>query len=143
MVAEILHEAKAVGADSEQLLHIAILPRVQGICGGVGPSLRGVRSVSSRLRGQVCGGPVSHLGPCHHWIPNWGRMAFNCCLPTLPTHSPLCIAHQPCCDQSPHDLQPWETQPLYRVNASFRGDQIHPRVWRGGFYAQINYRPAS
>ncbi|KRY07019.1 hypothetical protein T12_3592 [Trichinella patagoniensis] len=46
--------------------------------------------------------------------------------------SPLCIAHQPCCDQSPHDLQPWETQPLYRVNASFRGDQIHPRVWRGG-----------
>ncbi|KRY47333.1 hypothetical protein T03_5693 [Trichinella britovi] len=46
--------------------------------------------------------------------------------------SPLCIAHQPCCDQSPHDLQPWETQPLYRVNADFRGDQIHPRVWSGG-----------
>ncbi|KRY07022.1 hypothetical protein T12_1767 [Trichinella patagoniensis] len=45
MVAEILHEAKAVGADSEQLLHIAILPRVQGICGGVGPSLRSMLPV--------------------------------------------------------------------------------------------------
>ncbi|KRX72040.1 hypothetical protein T06_15587 [Trichinella sp. T6] len=57
--------------------------------------------------------------------------------------SPLCIAHQPCCDQSTHDLQPWETQSLYKVNADFRGDQIHPRVWSGGFYAQIDYRPAS
>ncbi|KRX60542.1 hypothetical protein T09_11048 [Trichinella sp. T9] len=45
MVAEILHEAKAVGADSEQLLHIAILPWVQGICGGVGPSLRSMLPV--------------------------------------------------------------------------------------------------
>ncbi|KAL1228678.1 Metalloprotease TldD [Trichinella spiralis] len=101
MVAAILHGAKAVGADLEQLLHIAILSRVQGICGGEGPSLpvyvacpdvrsypdsiSGVRSVSTRLRGQACDGPVSHFGPCHHWITNWGRMAFNCCLPTLPT----------------------------------------------------------
>ncbi|KRX60508.1 hypothetical protein T09_5141 [Trichinella sp. T9] len=53
--------------------------------------------------------------------------------------SPLCIAHQPCCDQSPHDLQPWETQPLYRVNADFRGDQIHPRVWSGGQIFTVSF----